>query len=69
MEIWYNMEYTSARLTVRQAASLDQMVEKGIYPSVSEAIRAAVALLEDKHGIHGKPAGTTAAPAPVLVAS
>lgn len=52
------MEFTGIRLTDRQIDSLDVMVEKKIYPSVSEAIRAAVGLLEDKHGIHGKPAGS-----------
>jgi Arc/MetJ-type ribon-helix-helix transcriptional regulator len=63
------MERKTVHLTDRQEGSLDEMVKQGIYPSYSEAVRAAVALLEDKHGIHGKPAGTTAAPAPVLVAS
>lgn len=65
------MEYTPVRLTERQVQSLDEMVRQKIYPNTSEAVRAAVALLEDKHGIHGKP---SAAPspiecAPVLVAS
>jgi Arc/MetJ-type ribon-helix-helix transcriptional regulator len=48
------MDTTSMRLTERQQDSLDEMVRQKIYPSASEAIRAAVALLEDKHGIHGK---------------
>lgn len=49
------MEHTGIRLTGRQRDSIDEMIRQGIYPSTSEAIRAAVGLLEDKHGIHGKP--------------
>lgn len=64
------MERTSVSLTGRQVESLDEMVNQKIYPSAAEAIRAAVALLEDKHGIHGKPAETPApSTAPVMVAS
>ncbi len=48
------MERTSIHLPSRQVGSLEEMVRQGIYPSASEAVRAAVALLEDKHGIHGK---------------
>jgi Arc/MetJ-type ribon-helix-helix transcriptional regulator len=63
------MEQTAFRLTHRQINSLNEMVKQGIYPSVSEAIRSAVALLEDKHGIHGTPAAATHEQAPVMVAS
>ncbi len=56
------MEHTGIRLTARQVDSLDEMIRQGIYPSVSEAIRAAVALLEDKHGIHGKTCDGEACP-------
>jgi len=48
------LERTSIHLTDRQIESLEEMVRKGIYPSISEGIRSAIALLEDKHGIHGK---------------
>lgn len=50
------METFPIRFTDRQLESLDEMVRQKIYPTASEAVRAAVALLEDKHGIHGKPA-------------
>lgn len=58
-------ERTSVQLTGRQIESLDEMVDKGIYPNASEAIRAAVALLEDKHGVHGKPSVVSPIPAPI----
>ena len=64
-----NMERTTIHLPSRAVDSLEEMVRQGIYPSSSEAIRAAVALLEDKHGIHGKPAETPASLAPIQVAS
>jgi Arc/MetJ-type ribon-helix-helix transcriptional regulator len=56
------MERTCVHLNERQIDSLNEMVRQKIYSSPSEAIRAAVALLEDKHGIHGKPAITPASP-------
>ena len=60
------MDTSSVRFTDRQLESLDEMVRQKIYPTASEAVRAAVALLEDKHNIHGKPASTTpASPEPV----
>jgi len=62
------MDTFPIRFTDRQLESLDEMVRQKIYPTASEAVRAAVALLEDKHGIHGKPA-TPATCEPVLVAS
>jgi Arc/MetJ-type ribon-helix-helix transcriptional regulator len=52
----------SVSLTERQKDSLDEMVSQKIYPSAAEGIRVAVALLEDKHGIYGKPAITPASP-------
>ncbi len=48
------MKYTPVRLTDRQGESLGEMVRQKIYPNTSEAIRAAIGLLEDKHEIHGK---------------
>ncbi len=57
------MERRSISLTERQEQSLDEMVNQKIYPSASEAVRAAVALLEDKHGIHGRPSQTPEAAA------
>jgi Arc/MetJ-type ribon-helix-helix transcriptional regulator len=53
---WKMMETFPIRFTERQLDSLGEMVRQKIYPSASEAVRAAVGLLEDKHGIHGKPA-------------
>jgi len=62
------MDRVTISIPDRQIDSLDEMINQKIYPSVSEAVRAAVALLEDKHGIHGKPA-VTPAPSQMLVAS
>jgi len=48
------MEQTGLRLTQPQIDSLDEMVERGYYPSRSEALRAAVSMLQEKFGIYSK---------------
>lgn len=45
------MKRITIRLPPQQVAMLEKMVEAGMFPTVSEAVRYAVRELIDKHGL------------------